>query len=55
MRQAGLRAGDRVEATSPAPGVVMLKREVDPVDALTGDLTGVIEPGQLERLRDEWS
>lgn len=54
MRQAGLRPGDRVRATSPAPGVVMLEREEDPLDALTGDLTGFYETGQLDRLRDEW-
>ena len=54
MRQAGLRPGDRVKATSPAPGVVVLEREVDPLDALTGDLTDVYEAGQLDQLRDEW-
>ncbi len=54
MRQAGLRPGDRVRATSPAPGVVMLEREVDPLDALAGDLTSVYETGQLDWLRDEW-
>ncbi len=54
MRGAGLRPGDRVKATSPAPGVVVLEREYDPVEALAGDLTGVYETGQLDRLRDEW-
>jgi hypothetical protein len=54
MRQAGLKPGDRVKATSPAPGMVMLEREVDPLDALAGDLTGVHEGGELDRLRDEW-
>jgi bifunctional DNA-binding transcriptional regulator/antitoxin component of YhaV-PrlF toxin-antitoxin module len=54
MRQAGLRPGDRVRATSPAPGVVMLEREEDPLDTLTGDLTGRYQAGQLDGLRDEW-
>lgn len=54
MRGAGLRPGDRVKATSPAPGIVVLEREDDPLEALAGDLTGVYETGQLDRLRDEW-
>lgn len=54
MRQAGLRPGDRVKATSPAPGIVMLEREGDLLEALVGDLTGLYTAGQLDRLRDEW-
>jgi len=54
MRQAGLRPGDRLKATSPAPGIVVLEREGDALDALAGDLTGSFAPGQLDRLRDEW-
>ncbi|MGH9111654.1 MAG: hypothetical protein ACRDZN_05055 [Acidimicrobiales bacterium] len=54
MKAAGLHAGDRLRATSPAPGVVVFEREVDPVDALRGDLTGVYQPGDLDALRSEW-
>jgi hypothetical protein len=54
MKAAGIRPGDRLKASSPAPGVVVLERDVDPLDALRGDLTGVYQPGDLEALRSEW-
>lgn len=54
MRAAGFSPGDRLKATSPAPGIVVLQSEVDPLDALRGDLTGIHEPGDLDALRDEW-
>lgn len=54
MRAAGFHPGDRLKATSPAPGIVVLEGEVDPLDALRGDMTGVYEPGDLDALRDEW-
>ena len=54
MKAAGIRVGDRLMASSPAPGVVVLEREVDPFDALRGDLTGVYNPGDLDALRSEW-
>jgi bifunctional DNA-binding transcriptional regulator/antitoxin component of YhaV-PrlF toxin-antitoxin module len=54
MKAAGIRVGDRLMASSPAPGVVVLEREVDPLGALRGDLTGVYKPGDLDALRSEW-
>jgi hypothetical protein len=54
MRAAGLQVGDHLRARSPAPGILVLEVEVDPLDALSGDLTGVYAPGDLDSLRDEW-
>jgi hypothetical protein len=36
------------------PGEVVLIRDEDPLDRFAGALTGVYEPGELDRLRDEW-
>jgi hypothetical protein len=33
---------------------VLLVREQDPVDRHAGALTGVYQPGELDRLRREW-
>ncbi len=54
MAAAGLVEGERLSAASPGPGKILLEREVDVVDAIAGDLTGVFEPCDLDRLRDEW-
>ena len=54
MRAAGFRPGDRLKASSPELGIVVLESEDDPFEALCGDLTGVYEPGDLDSLRDEW-
>lgn len=54
LTAAGLRAGDQLRATSPEPGKIVLEREEDPVRALAGDLTGVYQAGDLDRLRSEW-
>jgi hypothetical protein len=55
LKAAGLREGDRLKSSSPAPGIVVLELEVDPLDRLRGDLTGVYQPGDLDTLRDEWA
>jgi bifunctional DNA-binding transcriptional regulator/antitoxin component of YhaV-PrlF toxin-antitoxin module len=54
LAAAGLSAGDQLRATSPAPGKIVLERDIDPLTALAGDLTGVYEAGDLDRLRAEW-
>jgi bifunctional DNA-binding transcriptional regulator/antitoxin component of YhaV-PrlF toxin-antitoxin module len=54
MRDAGLRTGDRVRAEAHGRGRVLLVREDDPVERHAGSLTGVYQPGELDRLRDEW-
>ena len=54
MTEAGLRVGDRLRVTAAEPGRVVLVREVDPIDEYAGRLTGTYEPGDLDKLRDEW-
>jgi bifunctional DNA-binding transcriptional regulator/antitoxin component of YhaV-PrlF toxin-antitoxin module len=54
LRAAGLEIGERVVAHAEGPGRVVFEREVDVLAELSGTLTGVYEPGELTRLRDEW-
>ena len=54
MEQAGLQAGERVVVRADGPGRVTLEREMDIIDELAGTLSGVYEPGYLDKLRDEW-
>lgn len=55
IRLAGLHTGDRLRAEVRGPGEVVLVREIDPIERFAGALTGVYEPGELDRLRDEWA
>jgi bifunctional DNA-binding transcriptional regulator/antitoxin component of YhaV-PrlF toxin-antitoxin module len=54
LRDAGLEVGERLVARSDGPGRVVLEREADVLDGFAGVLTGVYEPDELDRLRDEW-
>ncbi len=54
LRGAGIRIGDVLRAEVRGPGEVALVRDDDPLARLAGALTGVYEPGELDRLRDEW-
>jgi bifunctional DNA-binding transcriptional regulator/antitoxin component of YhaV-PrlF toxin-antitoxin module len=54
LRAAGLEAGDRVVARADGRGRVVLERADDLIEKFAGALTGVYEPGGLDRLRDEW-
>lgn len=54
LRDAGIRTGDTLRAEVRGPGEVVLIRDEDPLDRFAGALTGVYEPGELEKLRDEW-
>ena len=54
LRDAGIRTGDTLRAEVRAPGEVVLIRDDDPLDRFAGALTGVYEPGELDKLRDEW-
>jgi bifunctional DNA-binding transcriptional regulator/antitoxin component of YhaV-PrlF toxin-antitoxin module len=54
MSDAGLRSGDRLRAEPAGRGRVLLIRDESMVERHAGELTGVYEPGGLERLRDEW-
>jgi bifunctional DNA-binding transcriptional regulator/antitoxin component of YhaV-PrlF toxin-antitoxin module len=54
LRDAGLRPGDEVSVEARAPGRIDVYRAGDVIAEFAGDLTGVYEPGYLEKLRDEW-
>lgn len=54
LRSAGIRTGDTLRAEVPAPGEVLLIREMDPIERFAGCLTGVYVGGELDDLRDEW-
>jgi AbrB family looped-hinge helix DNA binding protein len=54
MEAAGLHAGERVVVRVDGPGRLVVEPEIDPIEAFAGDMPGVWEPGDLDRLRDEW-
>ena len=54
LRRAGLKPGDELHVETNAAGQVTLVREDDVIAKYAGDLTGVYEPGYLEKLRSEW-
>ncbi len=54
LRSAGLKPGDRLRVEADGAGRVVLVREDDVIAKYAGDLTGVYEPGFLEKLRSEW-
>jgi len=54
LARAGLGTGDRLAVEVRGPGELLLRRVADPVERYGGTLTGVYEPGELDRMRDEW-
>lgn len=54
LREAGLQAGDRLTARVEGPGRVVLEREEDIVAKYAGDMPGVFDREEFERMRDEW-
>ena len=54
FRCAGFAVGDQVAARSDGPGRVTFERVDDVLAEFAGALTGVYEPDELDRLRDEW-
>ncbi len=54
LAAAGLKPGDDVRIEADGPGRLTLVREEDPWAKWSGFLTGVFEPGYLEKLRQEW-
>lgn len=55
MRAAGLEPGDEVTVRSVGAGEIVIAARVSRVRRHAGIATGIYEPGELERLRDEWS
>ena len=54
MRAAGIEPGDRLVARADGAGRIVFERDEDPIARFAGSLAGVWEPGDLDRLRDEW-
>ena len=54
LRNAGLRAGERVVAHADGAGRVVLEREHDVIAEFAGALTGTYRPDELNDLRSEW-
>jgi bifunctional DNA-binding transcriptional regulator/antitoxin component of YhaV-PrlF toxin-antitoxin module len=54
LARAGLATGDRLIVEVRGPGELALRLVDEVVDRFAGALTGVYEPGELDRLRDEW-
>ena len=53
LSAAGLKAGDRVRIESDGPGSIVVRRALEPEDAI-GIFNGLYEPGYLEELRKDW-
>jgi AbrB family looped-hinge helix DNA binding protein len=54
MRAAGLHAGDEVTVRPVGDGEVLVAARGSRVRRHAGIVDGIYEPGELERLRDEW-
>ena len=54
MRQAGLKAGERVVVHADGAGRIVFERADDVLGDAAGRLTGVYPSGGLDSLRDEW-
>jgi AbrB family looped-hinge helix DNA binding protein len=54
MRAAGLHPGDEVTVRPVCDGEVLVAARGSRVRRHAGIADGIYEPGELERLRDEW-
>lgn len=54
LRAAGVKAGERLVASSDGPGRIIFEREIDVLGEFAGALTGVYRPDELSVLRSEW-
>jgi bifunctional DNA-binding transcriptional regulator/antitoxin component of YhaV-PrlF toxin-antitoxin module len=54
MRAAGLRAGEEVTIRPLGDGELIIAARGSRVRRHAGIATGIYEPGELDRLRDEW-
>ena len=55
MRSAGLAPGDEVTIRSVGDGEVLVAARGSRVRRHAGVATGIYQPGELDRLRDEWN
>jgi bifunctional DNA-binding transcriptional regulator/antitoxin component of YhaV-PrlF toxin-antitoxin module len=54
LTEAGLEAGDEVRVVAAGRGRLVLERDLNLVERHAGKLKDVYEPGELDRLREEW-
>jgi bifunctional DNA-binding transcriptional regulator/antitoxin component of YhaV-PrlF toxin-antitoxin module len=54
MRAAGLRAGEEVTVRPIGDGELIIAARGSRVRRHAGIATGIYEPGELDRLRDDW-
>ena len=54
MRAAGLHAGDEVTVRPVGDGELIIAARGSRVRRHSGIASGIYEPGELDRLRDEW-
>jgi bifunctional DNA-binding transcriptional regulator/antitoxin component of YhaV-PrlF toxin-antitoxin module len=54
LKDAGLKPGDEVRVVAAGRGRLVLERDTNVVERHAGTLSGVYEPGELDRLRGEW-
>jgi bifunctional DNA-binding transcriptional regulator/antitoxin component of YhaV-PrlF toxin-antitoxin module len=54
LKEAGLEAGDEVRVVAAGRGRLVLERDLNLVERHAGKLKDVYEPGELDRLREEW-
>ena len=54
LKEAGLTPGDEVRVVAAGRGRIVLERDLNLVERHAGALPGVYEPGELDRLREEW-
>ncbi|MDR0358966.1 MAG: AbrB/MazE/SpoVT family DNA-binding domain-containing protein [bacterium] len=54
LRQARIQAGDDLEIVAAEDGRIVVTRAHDALDDFIGDLPGLSEATNLEKLRDEW-
>ncbi|MFZ0043460.1 MAG: AbrB/MazE/SpoVT family DNA-binding domain-containing protein [Solirubrobacteraceae bacterium] len=54
MRAAGLRSGDEVTIRPNGDGELVVARRGSRIRRHAGIATGIYQPSELDRLRDEW-
>ena len=54
LKEAGLEPGDEVRVVAAGRGRLVLERDLNLVERHAGRLKNVYEPGELQRLREEW-
>lgn len=54
MREAGVKPGDRLQASTDEHGRIVLEPIEDPLIALLGSMPGAFDRAEMEKIRKEW-